>query len=273
MLTLTIAARTADVGTHFENAEAFISWMIERTLQSWQEGADVVLWPEFAWLALEKFSPGLEAVARVVWQDQFEMLRAALSVPGKCVVLGTAPASEKDALRNRCLIFSDGQFHYQDKLCLTPWEAQFERGQGIHTWMLGGWKLAVLVCLDVEIPEHSVALRGQNVDVLLIPSATETLLGTERIARCASARSVELGCHVVVSHLVGKSDASSLIDENMGRLSCYSPSQAAFKKAGRIQETEVFTDGWNCLQFQLERQPLERMRRNKVETNPAKVRL
>lgn len=273
MEVLIATARTADVGHEFAKAQALVDHVVALTLESWREGADVVLWPEFMWMALEQFSPGLSGVAELFWNVHFPALTSELSVLGKCVVLGTVPFKADDGWRNRAVIFSDGTPHFQDKLCLTPWESDFRGGSGIHLWQLGKWKLGVLVCLDVEIPEHSVTLRVSDLDILLVPSATETLLGTERIARCASARAVELGCHVVVSHLVGTTQASSLIDENVGRLSCYSPSQTAFKRQPRIVESDIFTSGWESATFQFDRKNLDHMRRNKAETNPANLRI
>jgi predicted amidohydrolase len=90
---------------------------------------------------------------------------------------------------------------YQDKLHLTPWESAFSPGDTLHLWHFAGLRIAVIICLDIEIPELSARLRDEEVDLILCPSATETVLGVERVDRCASARAVELGCHVAVSHL------------------------------------------------------------------------
>jgi predicted amidohydrolase len=68
----------------------------------------------------------------------------------------------------------------------------------LRVWEFGGVRFAVIICLDIEIPEISAKLRGRGVDVILVPSATETILGVERVDRCASARAVELGAIVGV---------------------------------------------------------------------------
>ncbi len=266
--TLTLTAWTADLGDPGETPQAFASAVTQRVVASWEEGADVVLLPEFLWLGLERFAGGLSEVSTLFWDQLWPDISVALSQPNKCVILGTVPCCGPQGLHNRAVILADGRPLFQDKLCLTPWEKAFDPGRGIHPWMFLGWKLATLVCLDVELPEHSIALRDQGIDLLLVPSATETMLGVERIARCASARAVERGCYVAVSPLVGKSE-SELVDENVGRLSCYTPSQAAFRKMERMDESEVFTDGWHSRRWELSASALQRMRRNRVETNPA----
>ena len=265
---LTITAWTADLGDTWETARDFANAITHRVLASWSDGADVVVLPEFLWMGLERFAGGLQEISTLFWDTLWPEISQSLHAPDKCVVLGTVPRALSDGIRNRAVILTDGQPHFQDKLCLTPWEKDFRRGNGIQPWSFQGWKLATLICLDVEIPEHSIALREHGIDLLLVPSATETILGVERIARCASARAVERGCYVVVSQLVGKCE-SDLVDENLGRLSCYTPSQAAFRKTERIDESEVLTSGWRSRTWTLSAKALQHMRKNRIETNPA----
>jgi predicted amidohydrolase len=131
-----------------------------------------------------------------------------------------------------------------------------------------GLRVAVLICLDVEVPELSALLRGQGVDLLLVPSATETLMGCERVTRCAGARAVELGCAVVVTPLVGRCQ-SALVDENLGKSACYLPSQATFAAAERITEGPVRTQGFHRERFFLACGLLAASRKAAPETNPA----
>jgi len=103
-----------------------------------------------------------------------------------------------------------------------------------------------------------------------VPSATETILGVERVDRCASARAVELGCIVGVSHLTGKA-ASELIDENVGRTAVYFPSQAAFRAEPRWVEGDIATSGVQKQRVVIDPRALEVMRRMRQETNPSSL--
>lgn len=268
---------TFDPGLPANDPADFARQVQELVQRSWDSGADLVLLPEFTWMGLEPLvSQAPEegslyhSISRTFWQELLPGLREGLSTPDKAVVLGTVPFADRETgcVTNRAVILKGDQLLHQDKLHLTPWESMFSPGNTLHLWEFRGFKIAVVICLDIEIPEISASLRGKNVDVILCPSATETILGVERVDRCASARAVELGCHVAVSHLTGTA-RSELIDENIGRLAIYHPSQSSFKRSPRWIETEVFSKGVHSLRVTLEKKPLEIMRRMQVETNPA----
>jgi predicted amidohydrolase len=260
-----IDAWTFDVGTTEDHVEA----MASRVEQSWDGGADIVLFPEYSWAAL----PGCKDVremATMFWSTIVRRLQQRLERPGKMVVLGTAPCIVDGELRNRAPIFVNGELVVQDKLFLTPWETQFIGGKALQLIEFAGLRIAVIICLDIEIPELSVLLRGQGVDLILVPSATETALGSERVTRCASARAVELGCAVVVSPLVGKC-TSDLVDDNLGRLACYLPSQAAFRTVERRMESDLHVAEFHCLKSDVDFSSLKSMRQNVHETNPSLI--
>lgn len=263
---------TFDPGIHAKSPAAFAAEVTECVETSWDEGADVVLLPEFTWMGLEPLveSKSLQRVAEVFWHDLFPTLKSLLMRPGKAVVLGTVPFwdPERGVLLNRApILVGDRSFH-QDKLHLTPWENAFMPGRELHLWEFAGLRFAVVICLDIEIPEISARLRGAGVDVVLVPSATETVLGVERVDRCASARAVELGAIVGVSHLTGTA-ASELIDENVGRTAVYFPSQASFRDEPRWLEGEIVASGVHKQRVVIDKRSLEVMRRMKQETNPA----
>lgn len=271
---LTLELITFDPGAPIADAAEFTEKIIKTVLDAWSGGADLVLLPEFSWLGLlphlsQDSSEPLPRVAEHFRKEILPLLETHLSVAGKSVVLGTVPFILPDGqIRNRALIFADGRMLYQDKLHLTPWEDAFSAGDKLLLWEFGGFRIAVIICLDIEIPELSTRLRDSGVDLILCPSATETILGVERVNRCASARSVELGCYVGVSHLTGRTSCD-LIDESLGLAALYRPSQAVFRHEPRSQETEVHAEGSRNLRVILERRALEVMRRMKEETNPS----
>ncbi len=254
-----------------KSAEECAAAMLDRVISSWDEGADVVVFPEFSWMALERFAAGVENVARWFWEERFPSLLDKLQRPGKAVVLGTVPFIDEDGcLRNRAPIISDERFLYQDKIHLTPWENAFHGGDRVCIWEFKGHRLAVVVCLDIEIPELFATLRGKGVDLLLVPSATESVFGVERVHRCASARAVELGCFVGVSQLTGVAE-SDLIDVNIGRLAVYSPSQSAFGDIERMKVGECLDAGFHRMSVHLNLAGLKASRAAAGETNPSLV--
>ncbi len=263
---------TFDPGITAKSPVAFAAEVTDLVDAAWNDGADVVLLPEFTWMGLEPLvepkSP--RRVAEVFWHDLFPTLKSLLNRPDKAVVLGTAPFwdAQRGVLLNRAPILGGGRVRHQDKLHLTPWESDFAPGCELRLWEFAGLRFAVVICLDIEIPEISARLRGAGVDVVLVPSATETILGVERVDRCASARAVELGAIVCVSHLTGKARAG-LIDENVGRTAVYFPSQAAFGDGPRWIEGAVHSSGVHRQRVVLDKRALDVMRRMRQETNPS----
>lgn len=268
---LTLDLWSFDPGAPAGDVDACVAMMLDRVVSSWDDGADVVVFPEFAWMVLERFAKSAEGVSRLFWNGLFPSMLEKLQRPGKAAVLGSVPFIDADGrLRNRAPIISEGRVLHQDKIHLTPWEHAFHGGERISVWDFNGHKLAVLVCLDIEIPELAAALRGNHVDLLLVPSATENVLGVERVHRCASARSVELGCFTAVSQLTGSAE-SELIDVNVGRLAVYSPSQSAFGGIVRMPAGELLDRGFHRLSVELDLAGLAASRAATEETNPSRV--
>lgn len=263
---------TWDVGALVASPKSCVHQVVERVQTSWAEGADVVVFPEYSWMCLERFVPDqdkLAGVATLFWETLWPDLQKKLSMPGKAVVFGTAPwMAEDESMRNRSPILCDGVAAYQDKIFLTPWETGFTGGREVRLFSLNGVTLAVVICLDIEIPELSAALRGKGVDAILVPSATESLMGVDRIGRCASARAIELGCYVGIAHLVGKA-VSELVDDNVGRLGWFAPAQLPFANLEREDCTDVFNEGFERKRVNLDKRLLDKMRARRLETNPA----
>lgn len=186
-------------------------------------------------------------------------------IPGKFVVFG----SKITGGRNR-LFLSDGlDVHAYDKQRLTPSESHLQAGREPAVFNFKGCKIAVLVCFDIEFPELAAQLRPHAPELLLVPAATETNLGYERVNRCASARSVELGCAVITCHLIGQSQVT-LVGSNVGCHHMYLPSQSLFsdhqRHAGFVQPHR---GGHIRADFSI---PIDAIRRQRAligETNPS----
>ena len=269
---ITVELATFDAGAEADKPSAFCDLVAERVIGAWDTGAQIVLLPEFTWMGLAKFvdpRDELRGVAELFWQILWPALSLRLAREGRMVVLGTVPFTDPDGrIFNRAPIVVGTSTGHQDKLHLTPWESAFAPGETLRIFEFAGLRVAVVICLDIEVPEISVALRRRGVDLILVPSATETILGMERVGRCASARAVELGCHVGVAHLVG-CGVAELIDENVGRLAWFSPSQSSFKGVSREELTPVETSGFHQLRALINPQALAGARQNLAETNPS----
>jgi predicted amidohydrolase len=271
-----VEAWTFDVGDAGKTIDAFAEEVMHRIETAWAGGVDIVLLPEYLWAALEPLLPdkdaGMDDIAKVVWVDLMPRLKQRLSRKGKHAVLGTAPYLDPSNrhLYNRAIIFSDGRLLHQDKLFLTPWEHEFRAGKELYVFEMSGLRVAVVICLDIEVPELSARLRGLNIDLLLVPSATETLYGSERVTRCASARAIELGCAVLVCPLVGKCD-SSMVNVNLGKIAMYLPAQKAFEAFDRTEDTRLVHQGWHALRVEVPEAVIHEAHLRRKETNPSQL--
>lgn len=264
-----------NVGLNNGSLEGLMNDVISRTRFSWERGADVVMFPEYTWVnAVQYASPMLDRhqLAESFWQTAFPVLSTELSVSGKTVILGSVPRLQNGVLYNTSIIFSNGQCVFQDKLAMTPWEDEFKGGAEIKIFQIGHLNCAVLICLDVEMPDLAQTLKAYGkLDVLFVPSATETMMGVERIARCATARSVELGCAVITSGLTGGIEGYDFIDSNYGRAALYLPSLAGFEAVDRVLEMNVETQGDTPHRFEISEEVFVNSKAKIMSTNPAQI--
>jgi predicted amidohydrolase len=98
----------------------------------------------------------------------------------------------------------DGSVETQDKLHPTRAEQAIDTigGNDVRVFELEGVKVGLLICYDVQFPELSRSLVDAGIQVLLVPSLTDTR-GYWRVRYCAHARAVENQIFVCVSPLIG----------------------------------------------------------------------
>ena len=264
---------TLDVGSVSDSLDSFSTWLCNQLEAAIEERAEIVLFPEFTWLSVERETitdvAGWSRLSAQVWNEAIPALLNQFSNQKGFFVLGSAPYfdDETRTLHNRAVVVCDGKLLYQDKLNLTPWETGFLPGQGIVHFEWQGIHIGVTICLDVEIPDVAARLKTLGIELLLVPSATETRFGFERVNRCASARAVELCAFVAVSHLLGQS-TNEMLSENVGGLQVYYPSQPAFSSVERSKIPELLTSGTHLLDVDLDFALLRNCRKQLEETNP-----
>src|SRR4029078_9282303 len=86
---------TFDVGVEVDTPAAYTQQMTRRVLQSWDNGADVAVFPEYAWMGLEQVvsrKEKLTGVAELFWEQLWPDMKRAMARKGKAAVLGSVPA-------------------------------------------------------------------------------------------------------------------------------------------------------------------------------------
>ncbi len=250
MHSLNIAMVMANYAHRFAS---FDDWCVQRAAQCAAlkaQGADIVLLPEYAsveWVGyapLEKITPSAvnwqlaEAEkARHFWLRLSQQLDIA-------ILAGSVFNLQDGKLTNRAHFFSaDGMVQHQDKLCLTPGDQyvkELQRGTALKICHWRGLKIAILVCLDCEVPALAAALAKAEPDLLLIPSQTSTLAGYHRVFNCAQTRAIELFCPVAVVGGVGTRRFRQEQEDNVSGAALFLPCEADYASHGILQQIGPF---------------------------------
>ncbi len=277
---ITIDSHVYDVGTDHESLEELMYDVIARTNSCWDNGADIVIFPEYIWLNAVQYKSNEpedfyteRELSEQFWTTCWPILKEELSRDDKTVILGTCPRIDGEKLMNTAPIIREGDSFLQDKLALTPWEYDYTGGSKLNIFNIGNKKCAVLICLDIEMPEIAAKLKEQKVDLILVPSATETMMGSERVTRCASSRAIEMGSAVVVSALCGHINDHDFMDSAIGRSALYLPSLSGLETAEREQEDELHRIGTTVTRFEIDEVVFEVARHETQTTNPANITL
>ena len=201
----TLALWALNLAWPWSGPDAFVAAVEARLAEAAAHGADLLLLPEHvaeAWLTFAP--PSLPETAEVAWMAEtaaalLPALGRAARRAGIGLLAGTAPAAIGAARwRNRATLFlPDGRAIVQDKLVLTPDERDpeawmLEPGDRLTLVTWRGWRLAILICLDVEQPALAARLQAADLDLVLVPSDTASAAGHARVFGCARARAVEL---------------------------------------------------------------------------------
>jgi predicted amidohydrolase len=211
------------------------------TIELWEEkllkdissnieaNSQIILYPELFLMELVAYFQG-DLVSQMKQSAKYkeEVLLPKISkiLEGRDILLclGSGPKLVGDELYNSAPIWVSGKWIFQDKLHLTPWETDFKQGSNLNIVNFKGFKCAVVICFDIEQPGLGLRLKEEEVDIVLVPFATYNKNGNNRVNRCASGRSIELGALVVTAPLVGDFDCD-LIDHHEGAQGVYLPAQ------------------------------------------------
>lgn len=191
--------------------------------------AKVILYPELNLMGLTDYFPGeikdqYQKISSYLNESLFPNLATKLKGKDLCLCLGSGPRVADGKIYNSSPVWINNSWMFQDKIHLTPWETDFTPGERINYFEFHGLRFACVICFDIEQPGLALSMKRNGVDFVLVPSATSNKNGNQRVNRCASARSIELGAAVVTSPLVGDAKCD-LIDHSEGRQGFFMPAQ------------------------------------------------
>ncbi|MFC3570666.1 carbon-nitrogen hydrolase family protein [Paracoccus simplex] len=226
---------------------------------------DLLVFPEYG--AMELASLGgpevagdLEASLHEVARHEAarDALHAALAAQhGLHILAASAPCFDGPRPVNRAVLFGPGgRIGHQDKQVMTRFEREdwdVVGAPGLRVFDTPVGRLGVLICYDSEFPLLGRALAEAGVEVMLVPSCTDTVAGFNRVRIGAMARALESQCVVVQAPTVGDVDWNPAIDENRGAAAIYAPADGLWPESGVVAEGAMDVPGWVKANVDLDR--------------------
>lgn len=247
---VSVALWAVNLGRPLNGLKAWVAGIETRMAQAKSAGAEILVMPEYAaeqWLS---FKPGgLGATEEIAWladrSDEALGLMAPLAGRhGLALLAGTMPARCNGGFRNRAWMFlPDGRSVAQDKLCLTPGERDpagwsLEPGDTLRLVRWRGLRIAIVICLDIELPALSAILARHQPDLVVVPSMTSSLSGYSRVFGCARARAVEVMTAVCAVGVVGAAPGSTQNAANLSGCSVFLPCEPALGHDGLLAHVD-----------------------------------
>jgi predicted amidohydrolase len=113
----------------------------------------------------------------------------------------------------------------------------------VTTFEFRGVNCAVLTCYDSEFAGLSRVLGEARVELLLVPSCTDTEHGYWRVRHCCEARSVENQLFVVMSSIVEGDRRHPEIEAHHGQGGIFAPCDQGFPANGLLALGEAQKEG------------------------------
>ena len=222
---------------------------------------DLLVFPEYG--AMELASLGGPAVAADLEASLHEVARHApardalhaelAAAHGVHILAASAPHFDGPHVNgarpvNRATLYGpQGRIGDQDKQVMTRFEREDWNvigAQGLRVFDTALGRLGVLICYDAEFPLLGRVLAEAGVEIILVPSCTDTVAGYNRVRIGAMARALESQCVVVQAPTVGNADWSPAIDENRGAAAIYAPADGFWPESGVVAEGAMDAPGW-----------------------------
>lgn len=237
-------------------------------LARWVEAAsdcNLLVFPEYGGMELaslggKEIAADLEASLHEVARHEAarDALHAELAAEhGLHILAASAPHFAGARPVNRAVLFGpQGRIGHQDKQIMTRFEREewnVVGAPGLRVFDTPVGRLGILICYDSEFPLLGRQLAEAGVEIILVPSCTDTVAGFNRVRIGAMARALESQCIVVQSPTIGTCDWNPAIDENRGKAAIYAPPDGFWPESGILAEGEMDKPGWVKARIDLEK--------------------
>ncbi|AWN24723.1 amidohydrolase [Deinococcus irradiatisoli] len=256
MTTLRVAAAAylCQQYAHWDDYEAALSGVVAAGVET---GAGVLVLPEYASMELVSLLPHhlwpnvqAQRAAMQPLLPAFLDLHSRLSRQHGVYLLASSVPVEVTPSRyvNRAHFFGpDGTGDFQDKLVMTRFETEewlIESGEGLKVFDTAYGKIGVNICYDAEFPDFARAQAAAGMDVLLVPSFTETRRGYHRVRVGSMARALENQIYTVHAPCLADALWTYALETAVGASAFYAPPDNGLPESGVLAEGAFDVPGW-----------------------------
>lgn len=220
------------------------------------QGAEILTFPEYGSMELSSLFP--EEIRHDL-KEQIVHLQGLLPYfletfrefarKYQCVIVAPSfPVALAEKTVNRCFVFTETGYSYQDKHFMTRFEAEswgISTSDGIlRLFETPFGKFGIQICFDIEFPIGGHLLAEAGAEFILVPSCTETLKGATRVHIGARARAMEQQIYTGVAQTIGEASWSPAVDVNYGYTAFYSSPDGDFDDEGILAKEKAQQAGW-----------------------------
>jgi predicted amidohydrolase len=222
-------------------------------------GATLLVFPEYGGMELTSLLPEKlqqDLYGQIAALDQFqgtfiETYSALVRKYGVFLLAPSLPCKFDGAFYNYAHFFGATGSHigmeYQVKRQMTRFEKEqwgITGGGALKVIDIGICKIGIAICYDIEFPLIAHAMARAGADLILAPSCTDTMAGSNRVHVGARARALENQVYVAVAPTVGLAPWSPAVDVNRGRAAAYATPDRGFPDDGILARGELDQPGW-----------------------------
>lgn len=162
------------------------------------------------------------------------------------IITGSLPSIEGEGLKNIGYVcHRSGAIDQYEKMHITPDETKhwgIRGGDSLKVFDTDAGKIGVLICYDVEFPELARLLSDEGMQILFVPSLTDTQNAYMRVRLCAQARAIENECYVALTGSVGNLPKVENMDIQYSQAAVFSPSDFTFPSNCIVSEATANTE-------------------------------
>lgn len=252
---VTIALAQYPITWH-HSLEAWKNHTENRISEASSKGARILTFPEYGSMELTSlFSEEIRNDLKVQIVHMQELLPFFLETFQEfarkyaCVIIAPSfPVALEDKTVNRCFVFTENGYSYQDKHFMTRFEDEswgISSSDGaLRLFETSFGKFGIQICFDIEFPIGGHLLAEAGAEFILVPSCTETLKGATRVHIGARARAMEQQIFTGVAQTIGEALWSPAVDINYGYTAFYSSPDGDFDDEGILARENTQQAGW-----------------------------